>query len=109
MLPIQPRIQAPDIVAKGEVFEVRTLITHPMETGLRKNAAGEAIPRKIIHAFRCHYNGAEVFSADLHEAMSENPYISFYIRAAESGSLKLSWEEDGGAVASLEKPLTVQP
>ena len=108
MPPIQPRIQAPDIVAKGEVFEVRTLITHPMETGLRKNAAGETIPRKIIHAFRCHYNGAEVFSVDLHEAMSENPYFSFYVRATESGSLKLSWEEDGGAVASLEKPITVQ-
>jgi sulfur-oxidizing protein SoxZ len=105
---IQPRIQAPDIVTKGEIFEVRTLITHKMETGLRKDPAGQTIPRKIIHSFRCHYNGNEVFAADLHEAMSENPYFSFYVRAAESGSLTLSWEEDGGAVATLEKPLTVE-
>jgi sulfur-oxidizing protein SoxZ len=105
---LPPRIQAPDIVAKGEVFEVRTLINHPMETGLRKTPDGKVIPRKIIHSFTCRYNDVRVFSVDLHEAMAENPYLSFYIRAAETGRLQLSWEEDGGATVTLEKNLTVQ-
>jgi sulfur-oxidizing protein SoxZ len=105
---IQPRIQAPDTVGKGEIFEVRTLINHPMETGLRKTDSGHPIPRDILYRFICRYNGMEVFKADLHEAMAENPYFSFYVKAASSGKLQLVWEEDGGAIVTLEKPLTVE-
>jgi sulfur-oxidizing protein SoxZ len=49
-----------------------------------------------------------VFSMDLHEAVAANPYLSFYLRATESGRLQFIWEEDGGAVYTLEAPLTVR-
>ena len=102
-----PRVQVPDTVAMGEVFQVKSLISHRMETGLRQDDKGAVIPRKIINKFVCRYNGAEVFGVDLHEAVAANPYFEFYLRATESGRLEFVWEEDGGAVFSLAHRLTI--
>jgi sulfur-oxidizing protein SoxZ len=107
MADVQPRVQAPGTVAKGEVFQVRTLISHPMETGLRHDPSGVLIPRKLINKFTCRYNGTVVFTADLHEGMAGNPYLAFNLRAQDSGTLQFAWEEDGGAVFTLDKPLSV--
>jgi sulfur-oxidizing protein SoxZ len=108
MVTVQPRVQVPNAVAKDEIFQIRTLISHPMETGLRHDDVGHVIPRDIISKFTCRYNDAMVFSMDLHEAVAANPYLSFYLRATESGRLQFIWEEDGGAVYTLEAPLTVR-
>ena len=102
-----PRVMAPATVAKGEVFQVRAIISHQMETGLRSDANGNAIPRKIINRFRCRLAGVEVFSAELHEAVAANPFIEFHLRTTESGRLDFIWEEDGGAVFSLAHDLAV--
>jgi len=103
----QPRINVPNMAVRDEIFQVRALITHAMETGLRKDAQGEVIPRKIINSFACRYNGEMVFKAELYEAVAANPYIEFYVRARDSGTLDYVWEEDGGAVYSLQSSLTV--
>jgi sulfur-oxidizing protein SoxZ len=102
-----PRIRAPSTAAKGEIFEIKALITHQMETGLRRDGAGKLMPRKIINAFSCRYNGELVFSVDLHEAVAANPYLEFYARAQESGTLEFAWHEDGGAVYMTRQSLTV--
>ena len=102
-----PRVNVPSSATRGEIFVVRSLITHPMETGLRKDEQGEIIPRKIINSFTCRYNGEIVFKAELHEAIAANPYIEFHVRALESGTLDYVWEEDGGAVFTLQSTLTV--
>jgi sulfur-oxidizing protein SoxZ len=102
-----PRVQVPSTAAKGEIFLIKTLITHQMETGLRRDSEGNVIPRKIINKFTCRYNGAPAFSVDLHEAVAANPYMEFSLRATESGHLQFTWEEDGGAVYALETDLTV--
>ena len=102
-----PRVLLPGGATKGEVFQVRTVISHQMETGLRHDAQGQVIPRKIINRFVCRYGGVEVFSVDLHEAVSANPFIEFYLRATESGRLEFVWEEDGGGVYRLEHDLAV--
>ena len=107
MADMQPRVQAPGAVARDEVFQVKTLVAHKMETGLRREAAGQIIPRDIINKVTCQYNGTVVFRAELREAIAANPYLSFYVRAVESGILRFTWEADDGEVASLEKPLTV--
>jgi sulfur-oxidizing protein SoxZ len=78
-----------------------------METGLRHNSQGQVIPRKIINRFVCRYGGEVVFSVDLHEAISANPFIEFYLRATDSGRLDFIWEEDGGGVYRLEHELSV--
>jgi sulfur-oxidizing protein SoxZ len=102
-----PRVQVPSTARKGDVFQVKTLIAHQMETGLRRDDQGNMIPRKIINKFACRYNGDVVFGVDLREAVAANPYIEFYLRATESGRLEFVWEEDGGAVYSLSHGLTV--
>jgi len=102
-----PRVNVPTSATRGEIFVVRSLITHPMETGLRRDEQGEFIPRKIINSFTCRYNGEIVFKTELHEAVAANPYIEFHVRALESGTLDYVWEEDGGAVFTLQSALTV--
>ena len=102
-----PRVNVPSSATRGEIFVVRSLITHPMETGLRKDEQGEIVPRKIINSFTCRYNGEVVFKTELHEAVAANPYIEFHVRARDSGTLEYIWEEDGGEVFTLQSSLTV--
>ena len=103
----KPRVLLPSSVVKGEIFPVKTIISHQMETGLRRDPQGRVIPRKIINRFVCRYGGVEVFSVDFHEAVSANPFIEFYLRATESGRLEFIWEEDGGGSYRLEHQLAV--
>jgi sulfur-oxidizing protein SoxZ len=102
-----PRVQVPDAAAKGEILQIKALISHQMETGLRRDNRGDVIPRKIINKFVCRYNDDVVFGVDLHEAVAANPYIEFYLRATESGRLEFVWQEDGGGVYALAHELTV--
>ncbi len=81
---------------KGELIEVKALVSHIMETGQRKDAAGKIVPRKILNKFVCTVNGKEVFSADFEPAISANPYIQFKFRAQESGPVVLTWIDDDG-------------
>lgn len=104
----EPRVQVPESVLEGAPFQVKALINHPMETGLRHDERGRPIPRKIIKRFVCRYDGAEVFSVDLHEAVSANPFIEFRLRAAATGRMEFIWEEDGGRVFALAHRLVVK-
>lgn len=93
----KPRVKVPQQVKKGEVFEVKTLISHKMETGLRKDRkTGELIPRKIINKLVVKYNGKEVFRADFHPAIAANPYMSFFTKATKSGNMEFTWVDDDG-------------
>jgi len=103
----KPRIKVPKSAAKGEIIEIKTLISHKMETGLRKDKNGELIPRQIINKFTCTLNDKLVFSADWYPAVSANPYMAFHLRASESGMLKFSWHDDNGETYSKSANLTV--
>jgi sulfur-oxidizing protein SoxZ len=102
-----PRVQVPRTAAKGEIIQIKTLIEHQMETGLRRDSNGEVIPRKIINQFVCRYNDEVVFSVDVNEAVAANPYFEFYLRATTSGRLDFVWKEDGGRVFALRHDLLV--
>ncbi|MCA1408666.1 thiosulfate oxidation carrier complex protein SoxZ [Ensifer sp. IC3342] len=97
----------PGSVTRNEVFTVKAIIQHQMETGLRTDSAGKTIPRKIINQFVCRYGELEVFRADLHEAVSANPFLEFQLLATENGRLEFSWREDGGATYSLFHDIVV--
>src|SRR4051812_20758388 len=99
---IKPRIPVAASPEKGEGIEVKTLITHLMETGQRKDAAGATIPRKIVNSMNVTYNGKPVFEAKLEPAISANPYLSFYLRVEESGTLLFTWKDDDGAEYKAE-------
>jgi sulfur-oxidizing protein SoxZ len=107
MVAPMPRVQLPSTATIGEIFQVKALISHQMETGLRHDSEGNVIPRRIITKFVCRYNDVAVFAVDLHEAIAANPYFEFYLRAIESGRLEFIWEEDGGGVYSLAHQLIV--
>jgi sulfur-oxidizing protein SoxZ len=65
MADVKPRIKLDKKQAKkGELIEVKALVSHIMETGLRQDSSGKVIPRKIINKFTCTVNGKEVFAAD---------------------------------------------
>ena len=100
-------IHLPASARKGEVFEVRTLIAHPMETGYRAGADGRTLPRDIIRRFTCRYDGELVFSADLYPAIAANPYLAFPVTAEASGTLTFTWEGDNGFAQTESAILTV--
>jgi len=100
-------VNLPASAKRGEVIEIRTLASHAMETGFRRTELGVLIPRDIITRFVCSYNGVEVFSADLHQAMAANPLISFTTVATESGTLEFKWTGDNGYSATQSAAITV--
>lgn len=102
-----PRVRMPATAKAGEVIEVKTLISHEMESGQRKDASGNTIPRKIIKAFRATFNGKEILRADWHPAISANPYQSFFVRVPESGTFEFTWTDDDGSVYKAEQKVTV--
>ena len=61
---IKPRLRVPTTARKGELVEVKTLITHPMETGLRKDADGKLVPRLIVNTLAVTYNGKPVLERE---------------------------------------------
>lgn len=62
-------INVPKTAKRGQIIEIKTLISHIMETGFRRNDVGQPIPRNIITNFVCTYNGEEIFRADLYPAI----------------------------------------
>ncbi|MBP7063313.1 thiosulfate oxidation carrier complex protein SoxZ [Ferrovibrio sp.] len=89
-------INFPRNARKGEVIEIKTMISHVMETGYRPGPDGTVAPRDIIRRFTCHYAGEEVFRADLYQAIAANPFIAFTTIATQSGTLSFTWEGDNG-------------
>jgi sulfur-oxidizing protein SoxZ len=103
----KPRLKVPKEAKKGEIIELKTLIAHVMETGLRKDPQGNIIPRKIINKFTCEFNGKPVFSADIEPAVAANPYLQFNAKVNESGTFKFTWVDDDGTVTTTEEKITV--
>lgn len=102
-------IHMPASAKPGEIIEIRALIAHPMETGFRPGSDGKPLARDIIRRFECRYDGAPVISAELHPAMSANPYIAFFVKASATGQLVFTWTGDNGFTQTEQKQLTVQP
>lgn len=92
---MRPRVELPSRIRVGDVVEVKTLIPHEMESGLRRDkTSGKPIPRLIVHSMVAQYNGREVFSTRLHGAIASNPYIAFYMKITGQGDLVVTWIDD---------------
>ena len=92
----QPRVRLPAQAKAGEIIEIRTLISHVMETGQRRDQEGKTIPRDIINRFVAKFDGQEVFAMDLATAISANPYITFPFKAEKPGTFEFTWTNDAG-------------
>ena len=103
----RPRVRIPERAKTGEIIEVKTLISHVMETGQRRQADGKAIPRHIINTFSATFAGAEIFKAELHPGISANPYIAFHMRVPGPGEFEFTWVDDNGVKIVDKQKLNV--
>jgi sulfur-oxidizing protein SoxZ len=101
-------INVPKKAKRGDVIEIKTLMSHVMETGFRHLASGELVPRDIITSFSCSYNGEEIFSCDLFPAISANPFIAFFTTAKDSGRFEFSWIGDHGFSQTASASIVVE-
>ena len=99
-------INVPKQAKRGEVIEIKTLISHQMETGFRHGTNGRVIPRDIITTFTARYEGEEIFSTTLYPAVAANPFVTFYAVADKSGTLTFTWEGGRAKRASPESITT---
>ncbi|MEN9628170.1 MAG: hypothetical protein RJA10_1397 [Pseudomonadota bacterium] len=89
-------VSVPPVIRRGEVFEVRTALAHPMETGYRRDGVGQMLPRDIVRRMEVRLDGERVFAADLHPAMAANPYVAFPLQLQAGGTLQIRWTGDRG-------------
>ena len=107
MAEAKPRVKVPKSAAAGEVVTIKTLISHDMESGQRKDKAGNIIPRKIINKFEVTFNGKSVITVDIEPAVSANPYVEFDMLVPEAGTVKFAWTDDDGSVYTEEKDIAI--
>ena len=101
------RLRVPPTARKGEIVEIKTLVSHDMESGQRRDDAGKLIARKIINKFVCTFEGEEVLSADWAAAIAANPYFAFHVRASRSGTFEFAWTDDDGTVTRQQAMIAV--
>ena len=101
-------INVPPKAKRGQTIEIKTLISHVMETGYRHDNMGKPIPRDIITQLTCSYNGEEIFRADLYPAIAANPFVTFYTVATESGTIAFEWTGDNGFHETASAKITVE-
>ena len=92
------RISVPASARPGEIIEIRTLIAHPMESGFRRDPSGTLIPRNILQSFTCTYQGETIFRMEFFPGVAANPFVSFHLRATQSGEISFEWiDQDGNS------------
>ncbi|MEW6131867.1 MAG: thiosulfate oxidation carrier complex protein SoxZ [Pseudomonadota bacterium] len=83
---------------QGDVADVKVLMNHPMETGLRKDAkTGQLVPAHYISTVTAKLNGTVVLEGNMAGGVSKNPYLGFKVKGAKSGdTIEISWEDNKG-------------
>jgi len=104
---VKPRVKVPKSATAGETITIKTLISHTMESGQRKDSDGNPIPRSIINRFTCDFNGQNVIDVKMEPAISTNPYFEFQATVPESGEFKFTWYDDDGSVYEDAKSISV--
>ena len=105
---VKPRVKVPKSAAAGETITIKTLISHPMESGQRKDGDGNRIPRSIINRFTADFDGQNVIDVTLEPAISTNPYFQFDAVVPEAGEFKFTWYDDDGSVYETSKKIKVE-
>ena len=104
---VTPRVRVPSEASAGEEITIKTLISHTMESGQRKDGDGNVIPRSIINRFVVDFNGENVIDVQLAPAISTNPFFEFQAIVPESGTFNFTWYDDDGSVYEDSKDITV--
>jgi sulfur-oxidizing protein SoxZ len=81
---------------KGDLVNVKMLLKHPMETGRRKDKAGNTIAAKHITEVTAIYNNQQVFHAEFGTSISKNPFISFLFKGEVGKNIAIDWKDNTG-------------
>jgi sulfur-oxidizing protein SoxZ len=104
---VRPRVKVPKTAAAGEAVTIKTLISHRMESGQRKDDDGNPIPRSIINRFTCDFNGENVIDVKMEPAISTNPYFEFEALVPEAGEFTFTWYDDDGSVYDTSESIAI--
>jgi len=104
---VKSRVKVPRSVVAGEIVTIKTLISHKMESGQRKDDTGNVVPRFIINRFVADFKGENVIDVALEPAISTNPYFQFDAIVPEAGEFKFTWYDDDGSVYETSKMIDV--
>lgn len=104
---VSTRVRVPKTATAGEIIQIKTLITHPMESGWRRDADGNVVPRSIIASFTCDFNGEQVVHVTMDSPIATNPYMQFEAKVQESGTFTFTWIEEDGDVYTDQRDITV--
>ncbi|SFR09368.1 thiosulfate oxidation carrier complex protein SoxZ [Poseidonocella sedimentorum] len=104
---VKPRVKVPKTAAAGEAITIKTLISHTMESGQRKDSDGNPIPRSIINRFVAAFDGETVIDVALEPAISTNPYFEFQATVPASGEFTFTWYDDDGDVYEAAQSISV--
>jgi sulfur-oxidizing protein SoxZ len=88
---------------QGDKTTVRVLMSHEMETGQRKDAAGKVVPAWFIQEVTAMHNGKTVLTAQWGTAIAKNPFMQFNLKGAKAGDkVALTWKDNKGDVRTDE-------
>lgn len=91
---------------KDGTTEVTVLMSHPMETGQRKDSAGAVVPAHFITQVVAHHNEREVLAAEWGAAVSQNPFLKFSFKGGAAGDkVKVAWTDTKGDTRTDEVAL----
>jgi sulfur-oxidizing protein SoxZ len=81
----------------GSNATVRVLMSHEMESGQRKDAAGNVVPAWFIQEVSASLNGKPVLTAEWGPSVSKNPFLQFTIKGAKAGDkVAVAWKDNKG-------------
>jgi sulfur-oxidizing protein SoxZ len=106
---IRVLLTAPLRVKPGQVFEIKLLLNHLMETGHRRDLSGQTVPREIIHSLTATLAGEEIARFTLFPAIAANPYFAFTAIARRSGDLVVRFTDDKGTTQTETRKIVVDP
>ncbi|WP_134726775.1 thiosulfate oxidation carrier complex protein SoxZ [Paracoccus luteus] len=104
---VKPRVRVPDTASAGDIITLKTLISHQMESGQRKDADGQTIPRSIINRFVVDFAGANVLDVQMEPAISTNPYFEFGVLIDKAGEFTFTWYDDDGSVYEEKQSIAI--
>ncbi len=104
----KPKVRGPrKPVPKGDVVKFKTLIKHPMESGLRKDKEGNPIPAHYIESVKVEYGGKTILDSVWSGAISKNPFFSFMVKANATGPVSVTWKDNQGQSFNAKATLKV--
>ena len=101
------KVRVPNTIKKGDVVPVQVLVTHPMETGMRKTKDGKVIPEYYIKDVDIFYGNDRITHCDWTIAVSANPFITFYLKADKEAPIKIVYKDIKGGV--YEQTVQISP